>query len=290
MSLESLEVAETSAPVEQEMSEPVTDTKDETAVDNGAEQESKDEAVESKDEPVELTDTDKVKLAMQKRIDRQTAKYKRMEEEHQKAQAEIETLRSTQEQNAPENDGQPQEEDFDTVDEWLEAQSDWRAEQKFNNRIKEQEELKLEQAHQREFEARQTQFNERINEFKADFPDYSEREVLFNDTVEDLVEKHGNSATLQVLSDYIMQSESAPSIIYELGENADLASDLAVMKPMQALEEIVKLKLSVQNRKPEKAKSNPKPIKPLNSTGRSSKTLDDMSPDELMEHMASIRK
>ena len=270
---------------EMDTSNPVEEVKQE-AEDNGADVT---EANESDEQP-ELSEADKVKFAMQKRIDRQTARTKRMEEELAQARAEVEKFKTQDAPKQEAEDGKPREEDFDSLDEWINATAEWKAETLAEKRLSEAKQKQLQEAQQKEFELRQAQFNERINAFKADFPDYPERELLFSETVEDLQDKYGASPTLSVLGDYIQQSDVAPSLIYELGSNPELAHDLAGMQPMQALEELVKLKLSVQNRKPEKASEKPKPIKPLNSTGRSTKKLDDMSPSELMAHMASLRK
>lgn len=281
MSLESLDAVENSEPVVQEPSNPVEEVKEEPAEnDTDAEPEKVEE--EEKREP---TEAEKTKMAMQRRIDKQTAKYRRLEEKRMQDKAEKESLEQELAKfRQDDGDGLPNLDDFKSYEEYEDALVEAKAEKRINERLEAEKLERLQEVERKEAEALKKHFDESVSAFKAQRPDYSEKEAIFKEVVDDLVSVHGNNKTLEGLGSFILDSEVSPAIIYEFGENPELAEEIASLPPLKALRELFELEKTVKNRKPEKAVKQPKPIKPINATGKGSKKLDDMSVEEVMAH------
>lgn len=271
-------------------SDPVEEVKantEEVSTDGDEQKETEDKSEKAekpkKKEP-ELTEAEKIRQSMQKRIDRKTAIQKQKEETLAQREQEIAQLKEQLSKYSPEPEAGPREEDFETYDEFIEAQIEHRTKQALSQKEQEYKQQMLQERQQAEQAEMKKAFDEKVHQFRVDKPDYPEKEAVFQEVVNDLVNRKGEAdPTLGALGDFIIDSDVAPALMYELGNTPELVEDLASMKPMAALREMFKLEQSLSKRKVTRKESKPEPIKPVGgSKGNLNKAPDEMSASELM--------
>ncbi len=261
-------------------SEPVTEEKQnteeqpaETEVEAPAE--TTEEVKEATEEPkvVELTEADKVKTSMQKRINKQTAKNKAMEEELYRTKRDLEEFQASKK-----NDKAPNEDDFSDLDEYNEAVIKHRVDTEVKGKL-EADKLSRSQKLQEEKDAiTQKAFVEKENAFKVNVPDYDDIADVLAETMQDM----GNTPVITTVGQVIMDSDVAPQLVYELGNNPELLQNMVGMTPVQTARELFKLELGFSKNKVTR-KTLPTPIKAVGSNGNFSKELDDMDGGELLK-------
>lgn len=251
--------------------------------DNSPESESSEEVSEVKEEekPKELSEVDKIKHSMQKRIDRKTAATKALESKVRELQQQVETYQG----QAPKVDNTPKEEDFETWAEYKDALVKHEAKQMVQDELEQRrrQEIKVKQAEIRR--RQEDEFNRRVDDFRKLAPDYDEKANAFMDIAQDYQRRLGSTPTMQAISQVLVEVENAPALIHKLGGEPDLVDMLVDMTPVQAAFELFKIHEGYSQPQEEKALS--KPIKPVKATGRVSKNVNHMSPDELMDWMQS---
>jgi len=278
----------TEAKVEAAASEPNDDVKKveqgsqeptENEVDDGEGQESADEPeVELSADALEFKEKlEKTKAAMQKRIDRQTATNRQREEEIAELRKQIEGL------NVPKDDS-PKEEEFDIYEDYLKAVGKHEAKKELEAQQREQLEAQRVAKEQEARAAKEKQYSERVEAYKAEKPDYAEKEALVEEIVGDAM-RNGVTPTIKLMAEAVLESEAGARIIYELGENPDLLENLLTMSPYEAVRELVKL----EGRPVDivKEKQLPKPIKNNSGSTKSQKSVKRMSSEEFKKQWLS---
>lgn len=182
-------------------------------------------------------------------------------------------------------DNSPKEDDYETFEEYQSAVIEYEAEKRVNAKLQEQkmQELnKLNELKQREWEKKR---DTQIDAFRKTAPDFDDKAQLFVETGNYLSNKYGvNNPTLVEISKFIESSDNIPQLVYELGNDPDLAEDLASMEPGKAIRELFKMELGFSNGAKTQDKL-PEPIKSTSGKGSAGKPLSQMSATELQKRL-----
>jgi len=213
------------------------------------------------DEPKpELTEVEKVKQAMQKRIDRQTAAFKAQQERTRQLEQQFQELSA----KVPKPEDDPKPDDYDTYEEYEQARIEKLAERKANERLKQAKEEELKVARERQQQEVARQFAEKENTFRTRTADYDRVAEEAASTIRELA-MAGQDVT--GLTNMVLEFDNPPEMIYQLGKDTSLIETLVTMPPLRAMRELVKLEEALKAStkvEPEKA---PEPIKPIASKG-----------------------
>lgn len=145
---------------------------------------------------------------------------------------------------------------------------------------KQMQQLQQQQQQQVQLAEQQKQvqsYNDRVNAFAADKPD-------FTDSVANMPLQ--NSAAIEG----IMALENGPAVAYHLSKNLDVVDNLNRMSPVQAAIEIGKIEAKLSATPAPKTTKAPDPIEPVASGGTVSKSVAEMSVAELIEHEAAKKR
>jgi len=178
-------------------------------------------------------------------------------------------------QNPRDKSEKPVIDNFKTYDDYTEALTDWKVEQKLINREKEAK--KIQENKQKEVELQTWQ--ERIDSLPDEYDDYEEvvggvfNNVSLNQTVFDAAK------------------EAGPEIIYKIASNPQLAAKIINMTPVQAIKEIVRLESELSKPIVKVSKSS-EPIKPGRGTAKTTINLDALDTDSylMQQHPHLFRK
>ena len=149
----------------------------------------------------------------------------------------------------------PQPHQFNDAFEYAEALAEWSTEQALINRDKQEAERRAQEDRNKVLDG----WNKRLNDAKADLPDFDDM-VASSDVV---VNDH--------IRDAILESDVGPQILYHLAENPELADKLNSGSPISALRQIGRLEAQFERKeapvaesKPSVARSKaPAPINPI---------------------------
>jgi len=226
---------------------------------------------EDKPEP---TETEKVKYAMQKRIDKQNAKLAEME--RLLAEKEAVLLKAQ-----PQQTDAPKEEDFATYDEFLKAQGRWEVVQEQKETQQKQAQADRDAAYQKTMAERKAMFEEKEVEFKKLTPDYDEKVSEVESSISLLTDKQKSSTEFQVFRDMLFSSDNMPALTYELGKNPDLLDKMLTMNPLQIARQIARLELQIENAPKQQHKPVTAPPTPISSGSKVNKSIEQMDYKEL---------
>lgn len=265
-----------------ESSTPVEDVKPKAEEGVKPEEAVKDDAKatdgEAKEEPkAELSEAEKTRIAMQKRIDRQTAANKAKDEQLRQALAELEQLKA----NAPKASDEPKSEDFNSYEEYENARVEWLANKKAEERIVAEKERQVQEANQRRAAEIKKEMDAKEEILRQTIPDFDEAAQQAVQTMKELGDVGVNVGMLQGM---VMHFDNPPELIYQLGKDPSLIEELASMPPLKAMKELVKLEMAQQNKPKDQPKAPPEPIKPVNPNGRAKKSIEDMTYEEREEY------
>ncbi|NIQ07203.1 MAG: hypothetical protein GWO20_16185 [Candidatus Korarchaeota archaeon] len=216
---------------------------------------------------------------MQKRIDRQTAALRSAEEKLRLAEQRIEEINKSspvQEDKAPNMD------DYDTVEEYTEAMAEYRADKIVKDKLKAEREAELQKAQQAKFEQMTKSFEEREASFRAENPEYKSNQENFEYNF-NMINSQGKTPATQTIAQVLMERNSAPALINELGRNEDLLHELSSMSPVEAVFKLAELERDISSRKKVKREEVPPPVKSVNGTGKGKKSVSNMNVDEAMK-------
>lgn len=230
------------------------------------------EQPETKEQKKELTEVEKIRYATQKRIDRLTARNAELARE-------VEALRVNPPQAAPAtNQDEPQEDQFDTTEEYLIAKGEYKAKKAYEaQKQKEQEE-----ANQRAYAEKVAKIRQSLEAKEAEFrktkPDYDNAVAVVNEYIGTIPK---DSMHLAVFRDFVMESENPAPVLYELGTNPDLIESMSNLTPLQFHEELVLMKHGLKNAPAKQVTKTAPPPTPLKGTISGVKDLNSMSYQEM---------
>lgn len=244
-----------------------TQPPDEEQPDAQADTEQEGEEEERKDPPQETPE--EYSKRVQKRIDKEVWRARQAE---QKAAELEERLAALEKLSAPKPAEKPKLEDFDTQEEYVEALTDWKLEQRLSEREQKRDEADQTTKAKAKVEELQKAFSTREEEFRAKTPDYDDVWPNF------IVPK---TSTGVAVANFVAGSEYGPELIYKLGKDVDLAGTLFAMPPEYAVRKLESLAGSLKA-PPSQPQKLPDPPKALKGTPATGKSLDRMTPAEIL--------
>lgn len=162
----------------------------------------------------------------------------------------------------------PELKEFQTYEDWVEAVSDWKADQKITARLEEDRKQRETASKQTEIETKNKEIEktwmDRVNKAKERHSDYED--VAFNK------ENTANIKPGTVLDGWILDSEFGAEILYELASDPEEIVRLNSLGPFAQARELAKLESSFSGKSPAASKvkiitSAPKPPSEVGGTG-----------------------
>lgn len=150
-------------------------------------------------------------------------------------------------------EGKPTLDQFDSYDEYTEAITDWKLDQR--DTVRQQTESK--RAEENRLAEAQKSFTEKSEKFRAITPDY-----------DDVMAEIADVELSQGMNEAVIGSDLAAQLAYYFGKNPDEFERINELSPMQIGREIGKLeaKLATDAPKPPKQSNAPEPIKPVGAS------------------------
>jgi vacuolar-type H+-ATPase subunit I/STV1 len=235
-----------------------------------AEEASKDEADKPSDEnKAEKTFTQaELDAIVQKRITKLERKLERQSIEHETRAKVLQEVRATPEPSST----KPNPENFTDYADYQEALTDWKVDEK----LKQIDTKRNQESTQKQQEAESS----RIREREQELLEAGERKY---DDFEDVVKKANiNISRAAYLS--VLESDISADIFYHLSTHADEAKRISELPPFAQAKEVGKLEDKLMAKQPPKVSNAPKPIEPIGNGSSTTKTTDDMSPEEYIKH------
>lgn len=268
----------------QTTSDPVADVKPESEAPEG-------EVVKTEGE-IELTEVEKAKAeakaAFEKRIARQTAANRDQQRQLQEAKARIAELEKLS-QSKPLDD-KPNQDNFETLEEFTDALADWKLAQKEKAKGDEANKGKTVEDQvkaQVEFEKKRLEFETRENAYRANTPEYDQNAAVVNKF---LGLANPQSESYQVFGQAVASSERAPELINYLGKNPQEIVEMFHMTPYELkdrLDEIIDTLADAPKATPRDLPAPPNAVK---GSTRVSKSPDQMSGRELVDRYLKGKK
>lgn len=254
----------TEAPQEAQAQETEVMETTESAELDGEQAENQEEAAAS-DDGDDSTAEPKKSKGVQKRIDelvRQREENARLAE-YWRNQAQQTQQPDTQAQPQAQSTDKPVVDNFESYEDYLDALSDWKVDQRLAQQAQQQEQNRQTQS----LQDRQAAFNARAATHEAE--DF--QAVAFNP----------NLPVNEAMSEVIMDSDKGPDLLYYLGQNPAEAARIASLSPVHAARELGLVEARLSLPKAKTVSSAPPPIEPISGAGESPK-VDPMklTPDE----------
>ena len=242
---------------EQAAQQPETAPENQTDVDTTA------QAKEDEDEH-------RVPKGVQKRIDRLT-------QEKYRLRAELDFLRSQQPQQAQtaqqaqQPSQAPKLEQYNSIEEYLDALADHKASQKFDHLAKEREAKESQTRQQQEVAKLHESYTKQTEQARQAYGD-------FDDVVQD-----PDLPISQAMAEAIMRSTNGADVAYYLGKNPDQAARIASLDPFSAAVEIGRIAATVVRPQPRKTSNAPPPIQPVGARATPVTDPDKMSTEDWLK-------
>jgi hypothetical protein len=154
--------------------------------------------------------------------------------------------------------GKPNQEDFETYDEFQEALVDWKVSERLDKReAQDRERIERDRA-QRTQEELVATHTARIDAFRADHSDFDA-----------VIDKGKNLPLTRPMQDAIVNSETGPALMYHLCQHPEECDRIAAMHPLMAVKEMGKLEAQMETAptgpvsSAESVTKAPRPIKPV---------------------------
>lgn len=239
---ESTEVEETPAGAEAEVS---SETQEESAPSDGE----------------ETTAEQPKKKGVQKRIDELTQlRYEAERRAEEEARKNAELVGLLKKQQAPEQSGEPQLEQFEDYDQYIVAKAKY--------------ELKIEQQAESERQ-RQDEQNRALNDARRSYAEKaSEARSKYSDFEQ--VAHNPSVPMTDVMEQMIVGSEQGPDIAYYLGSHVEEAYQIARLDPFNAARELGKIEARISLPQKRTTTQAPSPVTTIGSNETVSKKLEDL--------------
>ena len=227
-----------------------------------------DNTPEGADKPAKTFSQEEVDKLIGKRLAREERKWQR-----ERDRAIAQTAREQQPApKAQEPANKPVPDSYKSTEEYLEALTDWKAEQKITAKLSERDRAEREARARREAEEASAEYREREEAARDKYDDFEE--VAYNPKL----------SISDVMADTIQASEQGAELAYYLGKNPKEAARIAALKPFLQAKELGRLEAKLADAPAAPAKkpsSAPEPIKPVAPKGGSQPVLDTTDPKSL---------
>lgn len=230
------------------------------AGDDDAEAEGQDSDSDSQDESQEGTDDKpKRKSGWQRKIDKLTKRNAELARAYEALQSQALQKRQSEQaddvvQAKPHAEGRPASDNFQTHEEYMEALSDWKVEQKLKERDTREQSAKAKAA----AEARENEVREQAQEFAKTHPDF---EAVIKD-VDDIE----MSLTVR---ESLLKSKNAPELMYELAKDPEEFERICSLPALDAAEAIGEIKARIKSAGTKqdaiKTTKAPRPLSPVST-------------------------
>jgi hypothetical protein len=169
-------------------------------------------------------------------------------------------------------DGKPDQDKFETYEEYAEALMDWKVDQRMVAQESEHR-VRIEQDQaQKAHESSVATLHERIDTFREANPDFDA-----------VIEKGKDLPMTRPMQDSVLNSDLGPALMYHLSKNPEECDRISQLHPMAAIKEMGKLEARLEDVSTGPSSSThsvtkaPKPIKPVGGGATASTTrLDDL--------------
>ena len=240
----------------QETSEPVAAPTEAPAV----------ETAEAAPAPTEDTSApEPEKSGVQKRIDQLTWQAREAERRALAAEQQLQS-RPTQE---PQQGGKPTLEQFDDYDSYVEALAGYKAQESIQAMQAQQSQAQR----QAEEVHRSQSFRQKADTFSAEHPDFNQ--VVFDNPYLPITGE---------MKQVIETSDKGPEVAYHLGQNPQLAAQIAQMHPIMQAAELGKIEAGLSFPKTKTTTSAPAPIEPIGGGEAGMRDTSKMSMEEYAIH------
>ncbi|MHA1481882.1 MAG: hypothetical protein ACTSQA_00405 [Candidatus Heimdallarchaeaceae archaeon] len=225
---------------EVEKEKKVKSTEGEKTVAEVEEEEGKGKEVEETDRrkvKVEESGGEKTSAKVEKRIGKLTRKWRTAErtaEAEKIKRAELEAELNALKAVIPDTD-KPSADDFDDTEEYIEALTDWKIEQKFKAQNAKVINGEKEIVDKKTIEDNENMLDEVIEDGRDKYADYDT--VVFDE----------NLTITQGMYDIIIDSEIASDVLYYLGQNPDVALELSELSELKVSRRIGKIESILEN-------------------------------------------
>lgn len=230
-------------------------------------------------EPVKLTpeqELDKLRRAKSRddrKIGKLTAIRHQSEQRLLKMEAELAKIQQGGQQQKPFN-GEPKEADYQNYADYLEARNDWKLDQRLAERDTKQTQTQQTEQEQRWTSERETHVSTKAQELAKELPELPALVEEYADVVDDY------SPELKRL---FLEADNAPLAFFNLAKEGKIEA-LATMSLSRAAMEIGRAQTQAAVKPQTKA---PKPLPAARGSVAASKSLDDMSGDEMRSWLKS---
>jgi hypothetical protein len=166
----------------------------------------------------------------------------------------------------------PEQSNFKDYDAYVEALTDWKADQKVNEALSKRDTERAREAETQAQQAKVNVFSERQQAIREALPDYDE--VIGMSDVQ--IANH--------VGDALIRSKKGAELAYHLAKNPDVAEQLNAMHPLDAAVELGSIAANLTFEKPtpvvKPVSKAPAPIAPIGSRAAPAKDPDKMDADE----------
>lgn len=214
---------------------------------NSEENDSQDSETEEDDEENEPK---RPKNGFKKRIDRFKRKLDRKDEEieywrQQALKREKEETQKEEPSSNTQQTGRPSPDEYDSEDEYFEALTDWKVEERFR-KLEEKNEQKKTANSQKELAQA---WQERLSKFTENTPDF-----------EEVIEEVEDIEVPTNLQQAIFESENGPAVMYEMAKRPELIERFAGLSAYQTGIEIGKIEARLGSKTKKKTTKAPPPV------------------------------
>lgn len=233
-----------------------------------------DENEDAEDDAAKDETKPKRKGGFKRRIDRLTVELSKKEQEaeywrEQALKAAGKKGESTNDSSQVAVDGKPNEDDFENYADYIEALTDWKAEQVVEKKLAKKDEVSKEEAFKIEQQQKAKAVQDACREYAKQNPDFDE-----------LMEGLDDIPMSAAVRAAILESENAPALMHEFGKDPEQYEKICQMGAIAAARAIgrieAKLETSASSKqdKPAPKTKAPKPITPVTAQSKSATTKD----------------
>ena len=195
---------------------------------------------------------------LEKRIARERRKLEKLERQRD-VEAEVQRRLAEMQAQQTTSDGPPKREDFESLEDYLEAKADWKVEQKLKDADSRRQAQEAErEAHERQRRSVET-WEQRAAKAAETYPDFDE-----------VVTRNEELPITPVMAQAIQGAENGTEVAYHLGKNPKEAARIANLDPVLQVYELGRLSVALQTPEAKPVSKAAPPIEPVRA-GRSSR-------------------
>lgn len=203
--------------------------------------------------------------AIEKRLARERRKLERIERQREIEEAERRGRESaTRQTQQPANDGPPKREDFDSLEDYIEARADWKVESKLAETRRKEAEEATQRDHRKRIDDTERTWAERVEKAQDAYPDF-----------EDVVVNNRDLVISDAMAIAIKSTEHGIDLAYQLGKNPDEAARIAKLDPVAQVFELGRLAASTAKPAERPVSKAAPPVEPVRGQSRSEQSIYD---------------